>query len=100
MCSVKSCQAAFCGLVRILVESRNGPKRALLRIATSGRASRGWYLDGVLKTTVDTYLSPAQAQSVGYSVGGLTLGAHTLTIELTGTHNPNSGGSWVLGGRV
>jgi len=53
------------------------------------------YLDGVLKTTVDTYLSPAQAQSVAYSVGGLAPGAHTLTIELTGTHNPNSGGSWI-----
>jgi hypothetical protein len=53
------------------------------------------YLDGVLKTTVDTYLSPSQAQSAVYSVGGLAPGAHTLTIELTGTHNPSSGGSWV-----
>jgi hypothetical protein len=53
------------------------------------------YLDGVLKATVDTYLTPAQAQSVGYSVGGLGAGAHTLTIELTGAHNPNSGGSWI-----
>ena len=53
------------------------------------------YLDGVLAATVDTYLSPSQAQSPVYSVSGLSPGAHTLTIELTGAHNPNSGGSWV-----
>ncbi len=53
------------------------------------------YLDGVLKATVDTYLLPSQAQSVAYSVMGLSAGAHSLRIELTGTHNPNSGGSWI-----
>jgi hypothetical protein len=53
------------------------------------------FLDGVLKTTVDTYLAPGQAQSAVYSASGLGPGAHTLTIELTGTHNPNSGGSWI-----
>src|SRR5688572_15792140 len=45
------------------------------------------YLDGVLKTTIDTYSPSAQPQAVAYSVAGLGPGAHTLTIELTGTHN-------------
>jgi hypothetical protein len=53
------------------------------------------YLDGALKATVDTYVPVDQAQSTGYDIGGLNLGAHTLTIEVTGTHNANSGGSWV-----
>jgi hypothetical protein len=53
------------------------------------------YLDGELKTTIDTYLSPSQVQVVPYRVDGLSSGAHTLTIEATGTHNESSKGSWV-----
>jgi uncharacterized protein (TIGR03437 family) len=53
------------------------------------------YVDGTLKATVDTYLSPAQAQAAVYNVTGLPLGTHTLTIEVTGTHNPSSVGSWI-----
>lgn len=52
------------------------------------------YLDGVEMTTVDDYLSPAQ-QRVAYSVTGLPSGSHSLTIEVTGTHNQSSKGSWV-----
>ena len=52
------------------------------------------YVDGVEKTTVDNYLSPAQ-QRVVYSIGGLPSGSHTLTIEVTGSHNQSARGSWV-----
>lgn len=53
------------------------------------------FVDGALKATVDTYITPAQAQSPVYSVTGLVPGTHSLTIEVTGTQNPRSGGSWV-----
>ena len=53
------------------------------------------YLDGELKTTIDTYLSPSQVQVVPYRIDGLSSGTHTLTIEATGTHNESSKGSWV-----
>ena len=53
------------------------------------------YVDGVMQATIDTYASPAQAGAVLYTVAGLAGGAHTLVIEVTGTHNAASGGSWV-----
>jgi hypothetical protein len=53
------------------------------------------YVDGQLRATVDTYLSPAMAQSAAYVLSGLAPGPHTLTIEVTGTHGPASGGSWI-----
>jgi hypothetical protein len=53
------------------------------------------YLDGVLQPLVDTYLSPPQAQSPAFAVNGLASGTHSLTIEVTGTHNARSGGSWI-----
>jgi hypothetical protein len=52
------------------------------------------YVDGEEKSTIDNYLSPAQ-QRVVYSIGGLPSGSHSLTIEVTGTHNQSSKGSWV-----
>jgi hypothetical protein len=53
------------------------------------------YLDGALAATVDTYLSTGQAQSAVYVASGLASGTHTLTIEVTGTRNPASAGSWI-----
>ena len=53
------------------------------------------YVDGTLEATVDTYLSPAQAQAPAYSINDLASGTHTLTIEVTGTHGSGSAGSWV-----
>jgi hypothetical protein len=53
------------------------------------------YLDGVLKTSVDTYAMPPQVQAVMYTITGLPAGAHTLVIEATGARNTLSGGSWV-----
>ena len=53
------------------------------------------YLDGEMKTSIDTYLAPSQARAVLYNVGGLAPGTHTLVIEATGTRNASSKGSWV-----
>jgi hypothetical protein len=53
------------------------------------------YIDGTLKTTIDTYLSPSQTQVPMYSIGQLPSGTHSITIEATGTRNQSSGGSWV-----
>jgi alpha-amylase len=53
------------------------------------------YVDGELKATVDTYLSPSQARAVPYTIDGLAAGTHTLTIEATGTRNESAKGSWV-----
>ena len=53
------------------------------------------YVDGVLKTTVDAYASPAQGQAVLYTVAGLASGVHSLAIEVVGSHDAVSGGAWV-----
>jgi hypothetical protein len=53
------------------------------------------YVDGELKTTIDTYVDGSEAQTSPYSISGLDAGNHTLTIEVTGTRNQNSGGSWI-----
>lgn len=53
------------------------------------------YLDGQLQATVDTFASPAQAQTVLFSASGLTLGPHLLVVEVTGARNERSRGSWV-----
>ena len=53
------------------------------------------YLDGEMKTSIDTYLAPSQARAVLYNVGGLAPGTHSLIIEATGTRNASSKGSWV-----
>ena len=53
------------------------------------------YVDGQLKTEIDTYLSPARATTVPYAITGLAAGQHILTIEATGIHNQSARGSWV-----
>ena len=53
------------------------------------------YVDGDLKATVDTYRSPSQPRAVPYSIDGLPSGTHALTIEVTGTRNESSKGSWI-----
>jgi hypothetical protein len=52
-------------------------------------------VDGVVKGTVDTYATPQQARAVLYSIGGLSNGTHTLTVEATGTRSAASAGSWI-----
>lgn len=53
------------------------------------------YVDGQLKTEIDTYLSPGKAATVPYTITGLSEGQHILTIEATGIHNQSAKGSWV-----
>jgi hypothetical protein len=53
------------------------------------------YLDNALTATVDTFASAGAAQTVLYSVSGLSSGSHTLVLEPTGSRNAQSGGSWV-----
>jgi len=53
------------------------------------------FLDGQMVATVDTYLSPAQSQTPAWSISGLAMNAHTLTIQVTGTHDSASSDSWV-----
>jgi hypothetical protein len=52
------------------------------------------YVDDVEKATVDNYRAPA-ARGVPYRIDGLAPGTHTLTIEVTGTHNESAKGSWI-----
>jgi alpha-amylase len=53
------------------------------------------YIDGQLQSTTDDYQSPTQTRTVLYNVGGLPRGSHTLEIEVTGTRNSSSKGSWI-----
>jgi hypothetical protein len=52
-------------------------------------------VDGVIKGTVDSFSSPGQAKSTLYTIAGLSNGTHTLSIEVSGTKNAASGGSWI-----
>jgi hypothetical protein len=53
------------------------------------------YIDGTLRTEVDTYAPSADAQDRIYTLSGLSPGSHTLTIVATGRSNPASGGAGV-----
>jgi hypothetical protein len=53
------------------------------------------YLDGVEKTQIDTYLSPAKARVTIYTITNLPSGSHTLTIEATGAKSESAKGAWV-----
>jgi len=53
------------------------------------------YVDGVLKSTIDTYSANTLSQTIVYSVNGLTNASHTLTIAATGSKDAASGGDWV-----
>jgi hypothetical protein len=52
-------------------------------------------VDGEFVGDVDTYSASPELGEV-FSAAGLTRGAHTLTIEVTGTRNPDSTDSWVI----
>jgi len=53
------------------------------------------YIDGELKTTLDNYASPSRLGISAYSIGGLSPGTHTITIEATGSRSSSSQASWV-----
>jgi cell wall-associated NlpC family hydrolase/N-acetylmuramoyl-L-alanine amidase len=52
-------------------------------------------LDGGAPVTVDLYSPNTLYQQAVYSTGNITAGAHTLTIEWTGTKNASSSGLYV-----
>jgi len=53
------------------------------------------YVDGVLKTQVDSYSASGQAQQALYTITGLSSGSHTLVIEVTGTKNASAQSAWI-----
>jgi len=53
------------------------------------------YVDGALKTPVDTYSASQASQASVYSIGGLALGTHTLRIVVTGERGAASAGFWI-----
>jgi hypothetical protein len=54
------------------------------------------YIDGELRGPVDTYSPTEEAQAVMYTATGLSPGAHTIMIRVTGTWNPAGNSSWVV----
>ena len=55
----------------------------------------GVYVDGVFKTSIDTFSRNAQSQVVNFSIGSLSNSTHTIVIYVNGAHNRRSAGSWV-----
>ncbi len=53
------------------------------------------YVDGTLKTQVDSYSASGQAQQVLYTITGLNPGSHTLVIEVTGRKNTSAQYAWI-----
>ena len=53
------------------------------------------YVDGTLKTQVDSYSASGQAQQVLYTITGLNPGSHTLVIEVTGRKNTSAQSAWI-----
>ena len=54
------------------------------------------FVDGVLKTTVDTYAAAEQFPAVLYTSATLSDSAHTLAIEVTGTKNVKATANYVV----
>jgi galactosylceramidase len=53
------------------------------------------YIDGVLKTTVDTYSGTVKYRKSIYSVYQLSLGNHTLKLIVSGTKNSSSSDTYI-----
>jgi hypothetical protein len=53
-------------------------------------------VDGGFVADVDTFAPAEQAQAVVFTASGLTEGAHTLTVEVTGQRNPSAIDSLVV----
>lgn len=53
------------------------------------------YLDGILQKEVDTHAPVDEPQAVLFSNSDLEPGPHRLAVEVTGTRNPDSQGSWI-----
>jgi len=53
------------------------------------------FLDGTLRTTVDTYSAPGSCRQLILSLPGIGPGSHNFTVEVTGTRNPASRSNWI-----
>jgi hypothetical protein len=53
------------------------------------------FIDGTLRATIDTYAAAEQDRVALYSMSGLSAGAHTIRIEVTGQRSAASGGAAV-----
>jgi hypothetical protein len=53
------------------------------------------FVDGALRGTIDTYASSDQPQRRQFAIGGLASGAHTLSIEVTGTKAAAASSAWI-----
>jgi beta propeller repeat protein len=73
----------------------NGTSVTLLSCVTSNRGIAKVYIDGVYQQDIDLYSATTQYQKAVYSKSGLTSGAHTIRIEVTGTKNASSSNSYV-----
>src|SRR5688500_4119925 len=73
--------------------TRTGINRIGNRDAWSGIAKV--YVDGNILATVDTFAANDAANAVVYSVSNLSVGGHTLIIEVTGQKSGASGGAWI-----
>jgi hypothetical protein len=54
------------------------------------------FVDGALKTTLDTYASMEQVQTILFTSGTLSDAAHTIAIEVTGTRNVKATANYVV----
>ena len=80
--------------------TRTGGEQATVRFTGTGVSWIGWrgpsngiarvLVDGALAATVDTYAATEEVQAVLYTAAGLSDGAHTVTVEVTGGRNPAS----------
>ena len=63
------------------------------RKSTTGIANV--YVDGVFKAQIDTYFPTDGIQDTIFTASGLAAGTHTLTIEVTGQHNPATSTAYI-----
>ena len=55
------------------------------------------YLDGMFVEQIDTFASPTEGyQHTIFTASGLAAGTHTLTIEVTGQHNPATSTAYIV----
>ena len=64
------------------------------RKSTTGIANV--YVDGVFKAQIDTYFPTDGIQDTIFTASGLAAGTHTLTIEVTGQHNPATSTAYIV----
>jgi hypothetical protein len=75
--------------------SFTGTQVRLLGARNSNNGKARVSIDGVFKGEIDTY-APSIEGAVLFTATGLHSGAHSMTVEVTGTRNSTSSGNWVI----